>query len=52
MARSMENLTSSAVSALPSLNFTPSRSVNCMCVGLTCFQAVASMGSILKLLLL
>ena len=52
MARSSENLASSAVNSLPSLNFTPLRSVMRSCVGLTSFHSVASAASGLKVLLL
>ena len=52
MARSSENLASSAVNSLPSLNFTPLRRVRRSCVGLMSFHSVASDGSGLKVLLL
>jgi hypothetical protein len=45
IARFIENTASSAVNAAPSWNFTPWRSVMRSCVGLSCFQPVASTGS-------
>ena len=44
MLRSSVALTSSAVSGVPSWNFTPCRSVNSHVVSLTCFHDVASPG--------
>ncbi|MNT55598.1 hypothetical protein D3C72_1928430 [compost metagenome] len=52
LARSSENLASSAVNSLPSLNFTPLRRVRRSWVGLTSFHSVARDGSGLKVLLL
>ena len=52
LARSSENLASSAVNSLPSLNFTPLRKLRRSCVGLTSLHSVASEGSGLKVLLL
>ena len=52
MARFRENTTSSAVSAVPSLNFTPERKLKRHWVPDTSRQDVASKGSILKLWLL
>jgi hypothetical protein len=47
--RSMVKITSSAVSGVPSWNFTPGRSVNSHVVSLTFFHAVARPGTSLRL---
>jgi hypothetical protein len=48
----MENTTSSALNVEPSWNLTPVRRLRRNCVGVTCFQPVASTGSGLNVRLL